>query len=69
MSPRCDHRYKLVGYRYRDPDGFEYTSTGQTIVQVAVLVCLRCTAEHTTQVVTLPVPEYIQKREGDCESS
>lgn len=57
--PRCDHRYKLVGYR---------DETG-TSIQWAVLVCLRCTHEFTTRVDTLPVPEYIQKKEGESEGS
>ncbi len=37
---RCDHRFKLVGYRFREERG------DRPPVRDAVLVCLRCTREY-----------------------
>ncbi len=53
----CRHRFKLVGYR----DRMKAQETGGGfIIMDAVLVCVRCTAEHLTGVTRIPPAPIIQ---------
>lgn len=56
---RCDHRYKLVGYRYREADS-ESTAVPSGPSMDAVMTCLKCPQEKLVPVDEIPPAPIIQ---------
>ncbi len=61
---RCDHRFKLVGYRERAPSE---PSTPGVLVPAqldAVLACLKCPREKLVQVDVIPPAPVVEMLRG-----
>ena len=57
---RCDHRFKLVGYR----DRTEPENPDDQWLKTAVLVCLRCGREQLTGVDEIPPATVVERMQG-----
>ncbi len=60
---RCDHRFKLVGYRFRDSDP-DSTAVSNGPSSDAVLVCLRCDRERLHGIDDVAPPTVVEKLAG-----
>ena len=60
---RCDHRLKLVGYRFRKPDEVEGGGALEETMD-AVLVCLRCTREFLNGVDEKAPATVVERLQG-----